>query len=204
MFTNVHGGLKMKTSHIVLALSLLFLAAGVQNTNAAVKDFSDTISVFKESSQVQPFFKDSYAYAVFPTVGKGAAVIGGTYGKGQMYRNGEVTGEVKLFKLSIGPQIGGNAYSQIIFFKDKQAYDKFTQGRFTFDANASVIAVKANAQAAAGGIATYAAANTGGTGVYNAEYEDGIAVAVRGKGGFLAEVSVGGQNYSFKPIEAAQ
>jgi len=190
----------MKVSYLFFIIGVFVLMAASQDAFAE-EDFSSTINIFKDSPQAKPFFEEAYGYAVFPVVGEGAAVIGGAYGKGQMYQDGKVTGKVTLFEFSIGPQVGGQAYSEIIFFKDKQAYDEFTKGKFKWDAQASVIAVTASADVAAGGISSYASAATSGkTGTYKSEYnEQGVAVLVHGKGGLMAEASVGGQNFSFTP-----
>jgi lipid-binding SYLF domain-containing protein len=123
--------------------------------------FSDTIKTFNGSPQVQPFFKNAYGYAVFPTIGKGGIGIGGAYGKGQVYRGGKVTGKSSMFKGTIGFQLGGQAFSQIIFFQDKRAYEQFTGGSFEFDANASAVAITAGAQAQAGTTGTTAGASAG-------------------------------------------
>ena len=114
---------------------------------AAADNYSSTIKIFNKSPQVQPYFENAYGYAVFPTVGKGGLVIGGAYGKGQVYHDGKVTGTTTLTKVSIGFQAGGQAFSQIIFFEDKRAYAEFTSGQFAFDAQASAVAITAGAQA---------------------------------------------------------
>ena len=69
-----------------------------------------------------------------------------SYGTGQMYQGGKVTGEVSLIKGSIGWQLGSQAFSQMIFLKDKRAYDEFTSGEFEFDASASAVAITAGVQ----------------------------------------------------------
>ena len=81
-----------------------------------------------ESPQVQQFFKNSYGYAVFPTIGKGGIGIGGAHGKGQVYQSGKVTGKTSMTQVTVGFQFGGQAFSQMIFFEDKCAYDEFTTG----------------------------------------------------------------------------
>jgi len=194
----------MKASHIFSIVGIFALTAVSPNVFAQ-EDFSSTIDFYKASTQAQPFFKDSYGYAVFPTVGEGAAIIGGGYGKGQMYRDGKVTGDVSLFELSIGPQLGGQAYSEIVFFKNKQAYDEFTKGRLRWDADASAVAITASAESNAGGLGSYASVDTSGNvGLYKAHYEsNGVAVLVHGKGGLLAQASVGGQSFSFTPTNTS-
>ena len=165
-------------------------------------DYSHTISVFKKSPAVTPFFKDAYGYAVFPTVGKGGIVVGGAFGKGRVYRQGNLTGHVTLSKVSVGFQLGGQAFSEIIFFQDKRAYDEFTSGAFEFDASASAVAITAGAQAKAGTEGGTAGASAGpDTGVQaNTSYTKGVAVFVHTKGGLMYEVSVGGQKFDFTPI----
>ena len=54
-----------------------------------------------------------------------------------------------MAQLTIGFQLGGQAYSQIIFLKDKRAFDEFTNGNFEFSAEASAIAITAGASASA-------------------------------------------------------
>jgi lipid-binding SYLF domain-containing protein len=168
----------------------------------AVEDYSSTINVFKQSPQVQPYFKKAYGYAVFPTVGKGGLGIGGAYGKGQVYRGGKVTGITKLVKVSIGFQAGGQAFSQIIFFQDKRAYDEFTSGEFAFDAQASAVAITAGAQAQAGSTGATAGASAGPkTGAYaETNYYKGMAIFVHAKGGLMYEAAIAGQKFSFEPL----
>ena len=75
---------------------------------------------------------------------------GGSHGKGQVYRGGDVIGFTSTSDISIGLQAGGQAYSQIIFFENADAMKRFTGGNFEFDASAEAIAVQAKAEASAG------------------------------------------------------
>ncbi len=190
-------------NRIVKFAVLLILVISASNfPNLAQADsYSDTIDVFKKSKAVKPFFKNAYGYAVFPTVGKGGWGIGGAYGKGRVYKGGKVTGTVKLFKVTIGFQLGGQVFSEIIFFKDKRAYDDFTSGEFEFDATASVVAITAGAQAKAGTEGVTAGASAGPeTGVQaETKYQKGMAVFVHTKGGLMYEAAIGGQKFSFEP-----
>ena len=169
---------------------------------SAAEDYSSTINVFKKSPQVQPYFKNAYGYAVFPTIGKGGLGIGGAYGKGQVYRGGKVTGTTKLMKVSVGFQAGGQAFSQMIFFQDKRAYDEFTSGQFAFDAQASAVAITAGVQAQAGSTGATAGASAGPkTGAHaEASYYKGMAIFVHTKGGLMYEAAIAGQKFSFKPL----
>jgi lipid-binding SYLF domain-containing protein len=190
----------MKINRFPILMIMFILALALANPVQADK-FTDTIEVFKKSEAVQPFFKSNYGYAVFPTIGKGGIGIGGAYGKGQVYQGGKVTGETSLTKVTIGFQLGGQAFSQMIFFKDKRAYDEFTSGNFEFDATASAVAITAGAQAKAGTEGAGAGASAGpATGKQaKASYHKGMAVFSHIKGGLMYEAAIGGQKFKFEP-----
>lgn len=160
-----------------------------------------TIKIFRESPAVRAFFADSYGYAVFPIIGKAGFVVGGSYGKGQVYRAGMVTGKTSVIEGSIGFQAGGKAFSEIIFFQDKRAYDEFTSGNFEFDATAQAVAVTAGAEAKAGTSGISAGASAGPkTGVQaDTKYYKGMATFVHAQGGLMYEFSVGGQKFTYTP-----
>jgi len=180
---------------------LLMFICGLSSAYA-VKDYSSSIAVFEKSPVCQPYFKKAYAYAMFPTIGEGAFVIGGAHGDGQVYRGGKVTGYATMTQISIGFQLGGQAYSQIIFLQDKRAYDDFIRGNFEFDASASAVAITAGAQASASTTGATAGASTGpATGQQaSTSYHKGMAIFVHTKGGLMYEASLGGQKYDFKPV----
>jgi lipid-binding SYLF domain-containing protein len=190
----------MKINRFPILMIIFILALALANPVQADK-FTDTIQVFKKSEAVQPFFKNAYGYAVFPTIGKAGIGIGGSYGTGQVYKGGKVTGEVSVIKGSIGWQLGGQAFSQMIFFKDKRAYDEFTSGNFEFDATASAVAITAGAQASAGTEGGSAGASAGpATGKQaKTSYHKGMVVFTHAKGGLMYEASIGGQKFTFKP-----
>ena len=169
---------------------------------AAADNYSSTIKIFEQSPAVQPYFQKAYGYAVFPTVGKGGLVIGGAYGKGQVYHDGKVTGTTTLTKVSVGFQAGGQAFSQIIFFEDKRAYDEFTSGQFAFDAQASAVAITAGAQARAGSTGATASATAGPKTGAQAEtsYYRGMAIFIHAKGGLMFEAAIAGQKFSFNSL----
>lgn len=168
---------------------------------AFADSYSKTINIFKKSDATTSFFKTCYGYAVFPTVGKGGIGIGGAYGKGRVYKKGTVTGSVSLVKLSIGFQLGGQAFSEIIFFQDKRSYTEFISGDFEFDASASAVAITAGVQAKAGTEGATAGASAGpATGEHaDTSYFKGMAVFVHTKGGLMYEAAIGGQKFSYTP-----
>lgn len=190
--------IKKTAIFMVLWVFVIFSAA----VATGAEDYSKTIRVFKDSPVVAEFFKNAYGYAVFPTVGKAGFVIGGSYGKGQVYRGGKVTGKSSLVEGSIGFQLGGEAFSEIIFFQDKRAYDEFTSGQFEFGATAQAVAITAGAQAKAGTEGATAGASAGPkTGVQaNAKYHKGMVTFVHAKGGLMYEASIGGQKFTYEPL----
>ena len=183
---------------------LVFLAVFLAGINIVFADsYSETIDVFKKSDAVKPFFNNCYGYTVFPTIGKGGIGIGGSYGSGRVYAKGTPTGTAKLFKGTIGFQLGGQAFSQMIFFEDKRAFEEFTSGNFEFDAGVSAVAITAGVQAKAGTEGTTAGASAGpATGKQaKASYRKGMAVFVQAKGGLMYEASVGGQKFTYTADE---
>lgn len=192
----------MKKILVLLVLAIIFrLSTAAVATE--VKDYSSTINVFKDSPVVQTFFDNSYGYAVFPVIGKAGFVIGGSYGEGQVYRDDVVTGKTSVIEGSIGFQMGGKAFSEIIFFEDERAYNRFTSGNFEFDATAQAIVITAGAGAQAGTAGVGAGATAGPkTGVQaETNYVNGLATFIHSQGGLMYEFSVGGQKFTFEPLQ---
>ena len=185
----------------ILILMITVVFALIVSTPALADKFTDAIDTYKKSEAVQPFFKKAYGYAVFPTIGKAGFGIGGSYGTGQVYQGGKVTGETSLIKASIGFQAGGQAFSEMIFFEDKRAYDEFIGGNFEFDATASAVAITAGVEAKGGTEGATASASAGpATGAQaKTKYHKGMVVFTQAKGGLMYEAAIGGQKFNFKP-----
>ena len=126
-----------------------------------------------------PVFNSSAGYAVFPTVGKAAAGVGGAYGKGVLYERGRAVGYTDLTQATVGMQLGGQTYTQIIAFETKEAVETFKQGNFRFAAQATAVALKSGVGA-------------------NAQYKDGVAVFTMDETGLMGEAAVGGQKFSYQ------
>jgi lipid-binding SYLF domain-containing protein len=187
----------------ILLIVVLSIGLSTVAVAAGEKDYSNTINVFKESPVVKTFFDNSYGYAVFPMIGKAGFVVGGSYGEGQIYRNDVVTGRSSVIEGSIGFQLGGKVFSEIIFFQDERAYSRFTSGNFEFDATAQAIVITAGAQAQAGTAGVGAGATAGPKTGAQAEtnYVNGLATFIHPQGGLMYEFSVGGQKFTFEPLE---
>jgi len=185
---------------LIFFLTLFLLSV---STLAAADNYSDTIDVFIKSDAVKPFFNDAYGYAVFPRIGKGGIVLGGAYGAGRVYKKRIISGTATLMKVSVGFQLGGQAFSEIIFFEDKRAYDEFTTGNFEFDGSLSAVVITVGAQAQAGTQGSSAGASLGPATGTQAEtnYTKGMAVFIHTLGGLMYEMSIGGQKFSFTPLK---
>jgi len=178
----------------VLATSNLALAQDVE-------DYSETIELFRAIPQVAPYFGSAYGYAVWERIGRGGLGIGGATGRGQVYVGGKVTGFSRLSDITFGAQAGGQSYRQVIFFQNKDAYDKFIDGKFEFDASASAVAVTASAQASAGTQGTSATAGANNQAGAGAGYQGGMQTFTMAEGGLMYAATIGGQKYSFKAVD---
>ena len=165
---------KIITISVVFAL-VSMISFGQKNS---VEEANNVISKFKEKDAgISKFFDSAYGYAVFPSIGKGGFVVGGAGGKGTVYKGGSAVADVKMSQVTVGAQVGGQKYSEVIFFKNAAAYDEFVKGTFEMAAQISAVAL-------ADGVSTDAA------------YQDGILVFTMSIGGLMAEVSAGGQKFN--------
>lgn len=161
--------------------------------------YQDTINVFRKAVESAAFFDKAYGYAVFPTIGKAGVGLGGAFGKGQVYEKGKVIGDTSMTQLTAGWQLGGEAFSQIIFFEDKRALDEFKKGNFEFGAEASAVAITAAAGAQASTAGSSAGASAGKNDAKAVgKYHKGTAIFTVAKGGLMYQATVGGQKFSFK------
>ncbi len=150
-----------------------------------VRDAEATVEAFQRADpSLSRFFDSAMGYAVFPSVGKGAAGIGGAYGRGVLFEHCKPTGRTTLTQVTIGAQLGGQAYSEIVFLETKEAVASFKKGQLAMAAQLSAVAAAAGTSA-------------------NARYAQGVAVFTLAKGGLMAEASVGGQKFAFRPFAKA-
>ncbi len=161
---------------------LILLAAAPRAAPRAddPKDAEAVIAKFKEKDpDLTGVFASARGYAVYPTVGKGGIGIGGAHGKGYVYEGGKLIGTSSLTQVTIGLQLGGQAYSEVVFLKDQYAMQNFKRGKLKLSAQATAVALTERAAA-------------------DLSYLDGVAIVTMAKGGLMYEASVGGQKFSFK------
>jgi len=162
-----------------IVLNALFLAA-----TCCADEFDDTASLFKNAGESATFFDHSYAYAVFPTIGKGGLGVGAAHGSGRVFVHDNYVGDVTMNQVSIGMQAGGQAFSQIVFFQDQRAFEEFTTGGFEFDATVQAVAITAAATASTSSAGTSAGASGGKRDATTVgAYHKGMAVFTIAKGG---------------------
>ncbi|MEC6815352.1 lipid-binding SYLF domain-containing protein [Photobacterium toruni] len=178
-------------SLLILMLSTQVFAQEQQN------DTKDALAHFYNSPQTQPFFHSAYGYAVFPSVGKGGFWIGGAYGSGVVFKANQAMGFAKLYQISIGLQFGGQAFSEILFFQDKRAYNRFIDGGMELDAQASAVALTEGASAKIG---TAGAGINAGNDYMTQSYINGVAIFTHAKGGAMIEASLAGQKFTYEPM----
>ncbi len=131
---------------------------------------------------MKKLFDEAQGYAVFPSVAKGAIGLGGAHGEGQVFEKGKLVGTASLSQATIGFQLGGQVYSEAVFFEDAKALNEFKEGKFKVSAQVSAVAAAEGASA-------------------NAKYQNGVAIFTLAKGGLMYEASVGGQKFSYTPIK---
>jgi lipid-binding SYLF domain-containing protein len=179
----------MKT--LALSLIALGLVAGPLGCSTQPKteearsnlsnDVADALSKFRGGDpEIQAELDKAAGYAVLPDIGKGGAVVGASYGRGEVFEGGSRIGYCALSEGTVGAQLGGQRFSELIIFKDRAALDRFKSGGYTFAANASAVAVRPGS-------------------ARTANYREGVAVFVHVKGGLMAEASVGGQRIRYEP-----
>jgi lipid-binding SYLF domain-containing protein len=181
----------------------LFAVVALASQAAHADPYSDTITAFRNAGESGAFFDSAYGYAVFPTIGKGGIGIGGAYGEGRVYTQGQHVGNATMTQVTVGLQLGGQAYSQIVFFQDERSFREFTSGNFEFSAEATAVAITAGVSAGAstgGGMTAGASGGRNDATTVHAGYCKGMAIFTIARGGLMYEASIGGQKFKYTPL----
>ena len=184
-----------------IALSSMFGAPARADTGEG--QCTETVKLFQDAGESASYFKSSYGYAVFPTIGKAGLGIGGAHGTGCVVAQGKAVGKTKMNQLSFGWQAGAQGYSLIIFFENEKAFKDFTSGNFEFGAKASAVAITAGASAGAGTSGTSSGASAGksdATTKTRTGYEKGVASFSIIKGGLMYEAALAGAKFKYEPL----
>eukprot|EP00584_Thalassiosira_punctigera_P007826 CAMPEP_0172533928 /NCGR_PEP_ID=MMETSP1067-20121228/6477_1 /TAXON_ID=265564 ORGANISM="Thalassiosira punctigera, Strain Tpunct2005C2" /NCGR_SAMPLE_ID=MMETSP1067 /ASSEMBLY_ACC=CAM_ASM_000444 /LENGTH=174 /DNA_ID=CAMNT_0013318649 /DNA_START=101 /DNA_END=625 /DNA_ORIENTATION=+ len=173
------------------------------------------MDTFRKQEALKPYFDQSYGCAAFSSVAKGGLfIVGGAYGAGDIYKladDGTVDTfvcKVDLVQAVAGAVLGGEVYSEIVFFDTEADYDRFMTGNFEFSANVKAVVLTASAEANAttmGNKGLQAGLTTEGTEVTGVnplaekpEYTKGMKVFTLSLGGFMYQATVGGQKFIIK------
>ena len=178
--------MKAHTKFILAALVTAALAA----CNAAPRTEADKqelearskaelqVYISKDSS-IQGLIDKSVGYVVFPSVGKGAWFIGGSYGKGEVFtKTGGKLGYADITEVSAGFTWGAQDFSELLIFMRQDDFDSFKKGDFSVGANASAVLLNAGAAG-------------------KTDPSKGVIAFIDAKGGVMAEASVSGQRLRF-------
>ena len=180
---------RLTLSWVLGAFCAFILTTGCQTAPKTAEEKADikedAAKAVARAEKVDPGFtpliNSAAGYASFPSVGKGGAGIGGAYGKGVLFEKGQPVGYCDIRQATIGAQIGGQDYTELVLFQTPEAVAKFKKGEYTFNAQVSAVALKSGAS-------------------QNAKYSDGVAVFTLDESGLMAEAAVGGQRFTYQPI----
>ena len=176
-----------RKAFFLMLTSSFLLSAAVKAQDSKEERIADDSKAaktefIKTDKLMQSLFDNAYGYVIFPNIGKAAAGVGGAAGNGIVYEKGKEVGTAKMKQLTVGLQLGGQVYSEVIFFETADALKRFKEGSFEFSGQASAVAVKAGAST-------------------NVKYREGVLVFTQAKGGLMYEASVGGQKFSYDAIK---
>jgi lipid-binding SYLF domain-containing protein len=175
----------MKTLRLLSAMILFTgwaVAGQAEDHKELQSDVDAAIKAFKKADAgLNDTFDKAAGYVVFPNVGKGGFIVGGAHGNGHVYESGKLIGYASLTQVTVGAQVGGQEYSEVIFFETKEALAKFKESGYAMSAQLSAVAAAEGASK-------------------NAKYVDGVMVFTKAKQGLMAEASVGGQKFKFEPV----
>ena len=188
---------------VLMSLAVVSMFGSLAHAGDDAAECAEAVKLFKDAGESAGYFKDSYGYAVFPTIGKAGLGIGGAHGSGCVFRQGKQVGTAKMNQVSFGWQAGAQGYSLLVFLEDERAFNEFTSGNFEFGAKASAVAITAGASASAGTSGTSAGASGGkhdATTKSRTGYEKGVASFSIVKGGLMYEAALGGAKFKYEPL----
>jgi lipid-binding SYLF domain-containing protein len=178
---------KNNTLKLLTIVGLLFFnqsltAQSPQKKEKIIADAAEAKTAFIEKDGLlKSLFKSAFAYVIFPNIGKGGIGVGAAAGNGAVYEHGTLVGMAKMKQVTVGLQLGGQAYREVIFFENEEEFNRFKENRFEFSAQASAVAVTEGASA-------------------NVKYKNGVMIFTQQKGGLMYEASIGGQKFKFTSL----
>ncbi|HEY1558239.1 MAG TPA: YSC84-related protein [Kofleriaceae bacterium] len=178
----------MRTLYGAAALAFVLGACATHTPNPATqqnleREADATLSEMVNRDQsLNDVLQQSTAYAVFPDVGAaGAFVAGGAFGKGILFEGGRPVGYVEVKQGSVGLELGGQTYSELVILRDRYDVAQLKAGKLDIGARASAVILKTGAAA-------------------TAQAGDGESVFVMPRGGLMAGVTITGQTIDYRPL----
>lgn len=166
-------------------------ASTAPQSQAARQDLRDEArlalrKMTREDSSLRNFLNNkAHAYVVFPSIGKGGFLVGGAYGRGVVFRGDQAIGYGVMNQANLGLIIGANTFTEILTFEREADLNEFmNRGEYTLAANATAIFLKAGVAA-------------------KTNFQNGVAVFVKPRGGLIADLSLAGQQFKFSRTEPA-
>lgn len=176
---------RMAIAFFLLAIVSMAIPNHLQAQDKQEKLMTDSknakAAFMKQDKLIASLFDNAYAYVIFPNIGKGGFGIGGATGNGIVYKNEETIGTANMVQVSVGFQMGGQSYREVIFLENEDALDRFENNKLKFSAQASAVAITEGVSA-------------------NAKYTEGVMVFTQQKGGLMYEASLGGQKFTYKEL----
>ena len=173
---------RMAFATTVLVTMIGAARASLANDAQLISEARQTVAAYRRTDPgLDVFFQRAAGYVVFPGIGKGGYIVGGAHGTGVLFERGVPVGSVKLNQVSVGAQVGGEEFSEVIFFETPRDVAQFKASKASLSAQASAVALNSGAAAVA-------------------RYKEGVAIFTKMKGGLMAEASVGGQKFKFEPF----
>ena len=134
---------------LFLAL-LIILLASCSEINRTKDELTQNAQVYEEdafnaletarnfNSQNSDVHQRSVAQIVFPKAVKGSFIFGGNYAEGYLFENGQIVEEIRMIGGNIGPNIGGQSYSQITYIMNPETLFEIKTGqKFSLQGTAS-------------------------------------------------------------------
>ena len=110
-----------------------------QNAQVYAEDALETLELARNfNTQNSDVNQRSVAQIVFPKAVKGSFIFGGNYAEGYLIENEQIIGQIRMIGGNIGPNIGGQSYSQITYIMDMETLFQIKNGqKFSLQGTAS-------------------------------------------------------------------
>ena len=110
-----------------------------QNAQVYAEDAYNSLELAKSFTQINmDVHQRSVAQIVFPKAVKGSFIFGGNYAEGYLIENEQITDQIRMIGGNIGPNIGGQSYSQITYIMDRETLVQIKNGQnFSLQGTAS-------------------------------------------------------------------